>query len=390
VEVTHHRQASQLAQARLDELLQQLDDIISCLSDGFPSLEGEPWIQPNSKLVELHEPNFSLSLWEKVRSFITGSPYLKPQTNTIITKPPGELPRNPFQNLVANQPAFDGSKYDRSQQQPSEDSSAQTRQAPNIFVRMNEPCLVVYCLGPFRVYQNETPVDEWPSAKGKAIFKYLITHRQRPVGKEVLMDIFWRDVAPDAARNNLNVAIYGLRQALRNDNPEFSHLLFQGDSYTFNPDLQIWLDWEAFNQSQTRARSLEQSGDLVLAAREYTAAEALYAGEFLEEDRYDDWPIPQREAASNDYLRLLDWLSRYSHDRCDLVACRILCLKMLAVDPCNEQAHRRLMRCYLQEGQPHLALRQYHLCFETLKRELELAPSQKTRAIYRRIRSGEV
>jgi DNA-binding SARP family transcriptional activator len=246
----------------------------------------------------------------------------------------------------------------------------------------------VYCLGPFRAFQDEQPLVEWPSSKGKAIFKYLVTHRTRPVPKEVLMDIFWRDADPEAARNNLNVAIYSLRQALRSTKPSYSHILFQDDSYLFNPELHIWLDIEAFSKSLLNAHACQQRGDLSMALREYCAAEALYQGEFLEEDRYEDWLISQRQALHADYLCLLEWLSLYYLEQKETTACQIICRKMLAVDPCCEEAHRRLMHCYHRQGQPYLALRQYHICVEVLKSELDAPPSQKTSELYRQIQTG--
>jgi DNA-binding SARP family transcriptional activator len=48
------------------------------------------------------------------------------------------------------------------------------------------------------------------------------------------------------------------------------------------------------------------------------------------------------------------------------------------------------MRCYSRQGQPYLALRQYHLCMETLQKELDVPPMDETLALYQRIRAGEV
>jgi len=252
--------------------------------------------------------------------------------------------------------------------------------------KLDMPSLVAHCLGPFRVYQDDKPVVDWPSSKGKAIFKYLVTHRERPIPKEILMELFWPGAHPDAARNNLNVAIYGLRQALRQARPDFSHVLFQDDCYRLNPDLRIWVDVEDFHEHCRFARALEQSGDLPAAMREYRAAEALYQGEFLEEDRYEDWLIPIRQNLQDSFLSLLDCLSEYCLDQEDHIACATVCRRMLAVDACNEEAHRRLMRCYSRQGQRYLALRQYHLCVEALREELDVSPTSATTGLCERIR----
>jgi DNA-binding SARP family transcriptional activator len=249
----------------------------------------------------------------------------------------------------------------------------------------DSPTLTVYCLGPFRVYQDEQPVEDWQSSKGLAIFKYLVTHRERPVAKEILMELFWPEVAPDAARNNLNVAIYGLRRALRRGHLNFSHVLFRNDAYLLNPELHIWIDVEAFSQHLENGRRLEQLAEIEQAVGEYRLAEALYQGELFEEDRYEDWLLPQRQQLQDEYLALLDRLSDYHFERQAYDLCTVITHKLLGIDSCREEAQQRLMRCYSRQGQHHLALRQYHLCVEALARELDVGPSQATQELYEKI-----
>ncbi|MEZ4868368.1 MAG: BTAD domain-containing putative transcriptional regulator [Caldilineaceae bacterium] len=248
------------------------------------------------------------------------------------------------------------------------------------------PSLAVYCLGVFRVYQDEQAVEEWPSSKGQAIFKYLLLHRARPIAKEVLMDLFWPEAAPDAARNNLNVAIYGLRRALRSGRPNFSHVLFQSDCYLLNPELTLWVDVEEFDQQLTSGRQAEAAGDAAAAFTAYHAAEALYQSELLSEDRYEDWIFNRRQYYQEQYLHLLDYLSQYYLARQAYELCANIVRKQLAVDGCQEEAHRRLMLCHSRQGQLHLALRQYHQCVETLARELDVEPSPATTDLYHRLR----
>lgn len=242
--------------------------------------------------------------------------------------------------------------------------------------------LLVYCLGLFRVFQDEQPIDDWPSSKGKAIFKYLVAHRERPVFKDVLMELFWPDTSAESARNNLNVAVYGLRQALRKACPSFSHVLFIDDCYLLNPEMRIWLDYEAFLGIIKTASELERNGNLKAAIVEYSKAETLYQGEFLVEDRYENWLLPLRENLHMEYLNLLERLNHHFFNKQDFQACIHVCKKMLTIDPCNEEAHRHLMRCFFERGQSYLALRQYQLCIEALKKELNVAPTNGTKELY--------
>ena len=70
--------------------------------------------------------------------------------------------------------------------------------------------------------------------------------------------------------------------------------------------------------------------------------------------------------------------------------CIAFCQKILAEDNCREDIHRRLMRCFLNCDQLHLAIRQYHNCTETLKRELDVPPMPATVQLYQQIRSTRV
>jgi DNA-binding SARP family transcriptional activator len=256
----------------------------------------------------------------------------------------------------------------------------------NNHIKPNKPILVIYCLGVFQVYEDDHIIQDWSNGKGKSIFKYLVTHRHQPINKEVLMDIFWPNAAPNAARNNLNVAIYGLRQALRNGYPDFSHILFQGDAYLLNPEMNIWLDFETFERRLKLAKSLENQNRLKQAIDEFHAAEELYQGEFLMEDRYDDWLTGQRESLLDAYLSLLTRLSNYHFDIQNYATCITLCQKFLAIEPCGEATHRQLMRAYYHQNQHYLSLRQYHKCLESLKEELDVLPDSRTTQLYQSIR----
>ena len=249
--------------------------------------------------------------------------------------------------------------------------------------------LFVFCLGKFQVYLEGQLITTWPASKGKSIFKYLVTHRENSVAKDILMDLFWQNSPPESARRNLNWAIHNLRQILHKYQPNISHVIFQDECYFLNPDLRIWIDVDDFEAHIEKAHSLKDPQDINLAVQEYQAAHLLYHGEFLEEDRYEDWVQPRRSSVQNSYLQSLDCLSRYHYDQQHFDEAINLCSKMLATDPCREEAHMCLMQCYYRQGQPYLAIRQYQLCLEKLKTELDVSPSQNTTRLYEAIRLGK-
>ena len=200
------------------------------------------------------------------------------------------------------------------------------------------------------------------------------------------MEVFWPESDQDAARNNLNVAIYGLRKALARADPDFAFVLFRQGCYSFNPELRLWVDAEAFVECVHRAQAADQHGEADAAVAAYRVAQAVYHSPLLVDDRYEDWLIPQRQSLQDSYLKVLTRLASQHFADENFEACAAVANKMLEVDPCDEEAHRLLMRCYSRMGHTHLALRQYHFCVDALSRELNLIPSPQTVALFQQIR----
>ena len=211
-------------------------------------------------------------------------------------------------------PTAESSTESRSRSTP--DRAANDERVPGAAIddgdpARNAPSLVAYCLGAFQVLADDTPINVWPNSKGKAVLKYLLLNRQAPVAKEVLMDLFWPDVDPEAARNSLNVSIHRLRRALGRASPTFPFILFREGSYGLNPKLRIWTDVDAFSGHLQRARALEAAGCRQEALDAYAACAALYNAELLAEDRYDDWLSALRQQLRDGYLAALHRLREH-------------------------------------------------------------------------------
>ena len=384
-EVDHHEQAYQAATQREQQLRQHLQALLNIIAArmGLPGREVN--ISPSSSSAPGPPQDSEIpGLLQRLQSLLGRSPdgkSIERDGAAPQAEAPVPAPAEPELTVIHNFAAHTGSNNSGPDLASRPDSPPMGSD--------DRPSLTVYCLGPFQLYQDDEPIEEWPSGKGKSVLKYLVMHRRQPVAKEVLMDLFWPDSDPDAARNSLNVAIYGLRQALRKGRPHFHHVLFEDDRYLLNRDLHIWLDVEEFRQRLSAAQKLQQRGNMEAAIRLYGACEALYRGEFLAEDRYEEWAIPNRRSLQDDYLGLLEQLSRYYLQQEAYATCITVCEKMLAVEPCREDAHRQLMRAYSRQAQRYLALRQYHACREALERELGVEPGRRTAELYDKIRCRE-
>ena len=61
----------------------------------------------------------------------------------------------------------------------------------------------------------------------------------------------------------------------------------------------------------------------------------------------------------------------------------------VASQPTNESAHQHLMRLYASTGNRHLAMNQFRVCVEALKRELDVEPELATTRLFEEIRQGQ-
>src|SRR4029077_19445769 len=119
-------------------------------------------------------------------------------------------------------------------------------------------------------------------------------------------------------------------------------------------------------------------------------AAELYRADFLDgfslRDRnFDDWLTGERERlrehAVQLFLRLMERAAGIGVEPAIRWALRIL-----AVDPVHEPAHRGLMELYAAQGRHAAALRQYEQLRATLSRELGTRPEPESDALARRIR----
>lgn len=251
-----------------------------------------------------------------------------------------------------------------------------------------KPRVAVHLLGALRIAIGDQPIERCASSRARAVFAYLVTHRDALVSRDQLMDQFWRDALPRDARNSLNVALHSFRRACK----EASHaaIIVHADGfYNISKDLEVWTDVHEFLNLVERGQQLEAASRTALAIEAYEQALALYQGDFLADCPYEDWSVLMREKMRLLYLDVLDRSSVIYLSNGQFGACVTLCQLILSRDNCREDAHGRLMIAYARQDQHHLAIRQYQVCIEALRKELDVPPNEKTSALCQRIRRHE-
>ncbi|HEU4460471.1 MAG TPA: BTAD domain-containing putative transcriptional regulator [Methylibium sp.] len=243
-----------------------------------------------------------------------------------------------------------------------------------------EADLAARLLGPFALQVRGVAVLDWPASRAKSLLKYLLLHRERPTTRQAVLETFWPEIEPEAARNNLHVAIHRLRRLLQGCGLGLDAVRCADGIVELKPGLSIWLDTECFDAALDAAQALGPGAPQEAAL---AAALALTRGELVATERGEAWLEPLRQRFNDRALLALRTLAESRFAARDEPACIEHAHRMLALDGCAEEAHRLLMRSYARLAQPARVERQYRACVQALRGALGVAPHPQTTALYR-------
>lgn len=243
--------------------------------------------------------------------------------------------------------------------------------------------LAVVTLGRFAVTVDDVTIDRerWGRPKVMLLFKYLLSAPDHHAHRDVLLEALWPALSPAAARSNLHNTVYRLRRALEpaiDARRPSRFLSIAGEHYSLVLHPEDQWDVARFLQCAAVARQTRRDEDFAAAAEGY-------GGDYLPDDRYDDWAIEPRERLRGEYGRLLSLWGEMLAARGALARAIEVTERLLALDPVRESTHRTLMGFYSLSGQRDRALRQYRRCETVLRRAVGVAPDPETTALYRRL-----
>ena len=243
-------------------------------------------------------------------------------------------------------------------------------------------------LGPLELSVAGRHVVRWNSLKARAVFQYLLIHRGRPVRRDVLMDLQWPNHTYTSARNNLNVALYSLRNTLEGPWQGLQPILYQDGCYVLNSEVNWWIDRDEFLSTLRKANLDRVSNHPITAISHYQKAVELYRGLLFEDDSTGDWYLAEQRHLNELCLQALEALGEIYLDLEEPASAQKFAQLALARDPCCESVHRLLMRCYAAEHKQQLVSRQYSICVKALRDELGVSPGTETLRLFHDLTSA--
>jgi len=237
-------------------------------------------------------------------------------------------------------------------------------------------------LGGFGVVRDGIPVAHgaWERPMAARVVRFLLVHRGH-VQEDLLLEAFWRDSDPAAARRSLAVSLSRCRSVLR------PGAIVAGDrAYRLVVEDGDTVDVDAFEEAAARALELPEVPARTDALER---AVSLWTGEPLPEDRYADWARQWRDALTDRHREVLVALADARAAAGEHGAALRVARRMLDADPLDEGAHRRVMAGYAALGRRSRALEQYLRCRRVLVDAVGIEPARETTALHARILAGD-
>ena len=250
--------------------------------------------------------------------------------------------------------------------------------------------LKIQLFGTVELRRGARLVPPLPTQKSRALLCFLLLNRDRLHRRELLSDMLWPSRDEQTARQCLRTELWRVHSALegRSRVPRGRYLTVDGRQVGFNADGDYWLDVAEFDRQLDRLRDCKS---VPLPADRYhdlTSAIGLYRADLLEEVDYE-WCLLERQRLKARVIGALEKLLRHYEARREWEAAVRTCYRLLGHDSLLEPVHATLMRCFHLMGNRGAALRQFEVCRELLKRELDVEPMVETIALYRRIKAGD-
>ncbi len=253
--------------------------------------------------------------------------------------------------------------------------------------------LRIKCFECFEVWRRGKLIEDWPRAKTKDLLKLLASQRGQVFSLDQLIEALFPDLDPERARKNLYKRISELRHVLEPSLKQGSRSRFilnvGQQSISFNPDSPCWVDTEAFQKLFRIAQQAERENHWNEALEGYQQAIALYRGDFLAEDRYEEWSLALRERWRESYLTVL-LRAAQCHGRLGQYAPALEhCSRASEFAPSREAAYRQKMTYHALMGESHEATQTYYACVEKLK-QLGVIPSRETQTLHEQILQDKI
>jgi len=234
------------------------------------------------------------------------------------------------------------------------------------------------------VLKHGRPIELPRGGKVEALLTQVALRADDGVSRDEILDQLWPLSEIPFATRSLHTLVYTVRRSLGDALGGASPIVKLSGRYWLNRADGVAVDTVCFDAAIDAGDRHARQGRASAALDEYEAAMHLYTGDLAVGTHVSH--VLERERLRARYLSL--WARRadqfYAVE--DFAAALDSALALLANDPCREDAHRMVMRCYVRLGERAQALRHFGICQAILAAEFDAPPEPETAALFERIR----
>jgi DNA-binding SARP family transcriptional activator len=234
--------------------------------------------------------------------------------------------------------------------------------------------LKVHLFGPLQMENDEQAMPPFATQKAASLFGYLLTYAGKDLRRDSIAEVLWPDRPLSNSRRSLHTALWQIRRVFRDSGFDPGcYLETSRNIIGWFPSQEFWFDVGEFELAF-------RSGQ----PERLCQAIKLYRGPFLE-NLYDEWCVEERNRLEEAYIQVLSRWQQVCIDRGGFTDALEAAFKLLKIDPLSEEAQRVAMLSLYQLGHRRRAIEQYLECTRLLSSELNIQPSEETRALYKGI-----
>ena len=229
---------------------------------------------------------------------------------------------------------------------------------------------------------------ELAGRQGRLAFAFLASERHRPIPKEELASVVWRDAPPNEIETALNAILSKLRSALKKAGST-AGVEVRARTIEIRLPADVWIDLEHAANAIDEAEGGLRNAEPKRAWSHAVALVVIARRPFLPGEEAP-WIEARRTKLRTLLVRGLHILSQITESNGEHALAVQYASEMIDLEPFQETGYRHLMQMHAHMGNRGEALRVFGKCRELFRDELGADPSQETERLFLEIlRAGQ-
>lgn len=246
--------------------------------------------------------------------------------------------------------------------------------------------LTVNTLGKFQVTDGDSVIndDNLRSPMLSKLFMYMLLYRDKTLTTEDIATAIWQGEETDNPTGALKNLMYRLRKSLNKHFGEFEFILTNRGSYRWNPEIEVNIDIEHFEELIQTAKNENIMENSII---KYENAIAMYQGDFMSKLMDMHWILTLNTYYHSLYLSCVKALAELYVKVGRYEDLEHLCSDALKYENADEQIYCYQIEARMRCGKIGLALESYDNAKEIMEKELGIRKTTILNKVYEELLS---